>query len=386
MQLKTILNNHFGVILAHIQATDRSTRYYVQLPLNHEFFDKLQHQHGGANEHHHHYEVVIDGSPVPNAGSQLPLQNPQLDRQGSRAMAALKTLSGQISHLGARNSTFDVGMPVSIMAKTMHDNIHKILSTNSNINANISTNKQLSVAHTVDDHASDDEQKNEDKHEDKHEHEKDKHEKDTKKDENGDKGIFSKVVLSGDHVDDIETTKLLCKTIIDTFELLYNKYISENADFSINIKSRSRRRLRRMFDSNYVKLPKTSTNKIVAPIMTSAVSVSVEMSGNNSSSTKLLFQTHTVREVAEYLMQNSNHDDDHDMTPDKILELILARLISRVEMAVDEISSLLNDSHSRFMKDVELFEKTVKIAKKFHHHQHHHTHHHLKRDSSVNPP
>lgn len=189
-----------------------------------------------------------------------------------------------------------------------------------------------------------------------------------------------------------DCTVKLGGAIIDAFQALYNKYVSEYAQHMINVDSKNRSALKKIFDDNistflstkksHVRqsssigrwLARPSTIMVTSATNTGGVlGMNSKGKGNNAfdNNNNGTSVNHGIKIKKVKIKSDFERycKDNVNLKEDEAIEWLLTQLITTMEPAVLEISNLMNDSFTRFKKDTELFGKVLKLAKKFYQHK-----------------
>ena len=174
-------------------------------------------------------------------------------------------------------------------------------------------------------------------------------------------------------------TRNICKYIIHTFMLLYDKYVSDASHFMINVSSRSRNRLKQHLDVRYYQiqmknggfqLPKTNSlrkgnykkDTLPPPVLTLANVASKsqdDIKNSDGSGGNIEFKhTMMLKKFDDYV------NNGQDLKQNELYEWLLTILIENTERAVRETAELMKDSYLRFKTDTDVFDKVLELAKK----------------------
>ena len=155
----------------------------------------------------------------------------------------------------------------------------------------------------------------------------------------------------------------ICNSISVAFESLYNKYVnSQSAIFEINIASRNRLNWMRLFDTSSYHRKHQSVIYSTLSILTIDNRNSNDNknnNGNNKNSKNNKNETKTMNFLREEVKKRYDEASKNNENGKEILVWMLNEIMETVEPSVHEISVLMNDSFSRFLRDNQDFVATL---------------------------
>ena len=141
--------------------------------------------------------------------------------------------------------------------------------------------------------------------------------------------------------------KKICLQIIDTFRQLFDKYIdSRHAVFMVNVSSRNRENLIKLFDTHYYNhnYNRNSQNKNNSHgILSNGAKLMKKMSKRLIIDNEIEMKRSVINDNLDEKCSQLNDDD--------LIKWLLLTIMQQFEANVREITFLMNDSFSRFRID-----------------------------------